>query len=145
MERREKIILEKVLSEIEIAGKIIGTSSLPEFLSDELLKRAACMTVINIGELVKNLPTAFRMAYPAVPWKEIAGFRDIAAHKYQTLRMEDVFETITVDFPALHQNLKDILEQEAYTITRGLERSRVIVLYFSFCHSPTASWSQRLL
>ena len=56
MERREKIILEKVLSEIEIAGKIIGTSSLPEFLSDELLKRAACMTVINIGELVKNLP-----------------------------------------------------------------------------------------
>ena len=29
MERREKIILEKVLSEIEIAGKIIGTSSLP--------------------------------------------------------------------------------------------------------------------
>ena len=53
------------------------------------------------------------MAYPAVPWKEIAGFRDIAAHKYQTLRMEDVFETITVDFPALHQNLKDILEQEA--------------------------------
>ena len=113
MERREKIILEKVLSEIEIAGKIIGTSSLPEFLSDELLKRAACMTVINIGELVKNLPAAFRMAYPAVPWKEIAGFRDIAAHKYQTLRMEDVFETITVDFPALHQNLKDILEQEA--------------------------------
>lgn len=113
MEHRDKIILEKVISEIEIAGKIIGNCSLLEFLSDELRKRAACMTVINIGELVKNLPADFRMAYPAVPWKEIAGFRDIAAHKYQTLRMEDVFETITVDFPALYQNLKDILEQEA--------------------------------
>ena len=112
MEHREKIILEKVLSEIEIAGKIIGNCSLPEFLSDELRKRAACMTVINIGELVKNLPADFRMAYPAVPWKEIAGFRDIAAHKYQTLRMEDVFETITVDFPALYQDIKDILIQE---------------------------------
>mgnify|MGYP001027689870 FL=1 len=112
MERREKIILEKVLSEIEIAGKIIGNCSLLEFPSDELRKRAACMTVINIGELVKNLPADFRMAYPAVPWKEIAGFRDIAAHKYQTLRMEDVFETITVDFPALYQDIKDILIQE---------------------------------
>lgn len=112
MERRDRIILEKVLSEIEIAGKFTGNHSLQEFLSDELLKRAACMTVINIGELVKNLSTGCRIAYPAVPWKEIAGFRDIAAHKYQTLRMEDVFETITVDFPALYENIRDILEQE---------------------------------
>ena len=37
-------------------------------------------------------------SYPVVPWKVITGFRDIAAHKYQTLRMEDVYETVTVDF-----------------------------------------------
>lgn len=112
MERRDRIVLEKVLSEIEIAGKFTNNYSLQEFLSDELLKRAACMTVINIGELVKNLSASCRMAYPTVPWKEIAGFRDIAAHKYQTLRMEDVFETITVDFPILYENINDILKQE---------------------------------
>ncbi|MFR5859654.1 MAG: HepT-like ribonuclease domain-containing protein [Clostridia bacterium] len=26
-----------------------------------------------------------------IPWKELAGIRDITAHRYQTLRMEDVF------------------------------------------------------
>lgn len=112
MERRDKIVLKKILSEIDIAEKIIASHSLQEFLSDELLKRAACMTVINIGELVKNLSADCRMAYPAVPWREIAGFRDIAAHKYQTLRMEDVFETIHEDFPVLFEKIKNILDQE---------------------------------
>lgn len=77
---------------------------------DEILKRAVCMTVINIGELVKNLSDSCRKTYPAVPWKAISGFRDIAAHKYQTLRMEDVYETVTVDFPKLHNEISRICE-----------------------------------
>lgn len=77
---------------------------------DEILKRAVCMTVINIGELVKNLSDSCRKTYPVVPWKAISGFRDIAAHKYQTLRMEDVYETVTVDFPKLHNEISRICE-----------------------------------
>ena len=71
--------------------------------------RASAMTVINIGELVKNLTDETRMAYPYIPWKAIAGFRDIAAHKYQTLRMEDVYETVVTDFPALKDQIEQIL------------------------------------
>ena len=111
MEHRDTIILKKVMSEISIAQKMLGKSSYAEFESNELLKRAICMTVINIGELVKNLSDEFRLNHRAVPWKEIAGFRDIAAHKYQTLRMEDVYETVTADFPALYSQLEDILTQ----------------------------------
>ena len=44
-------------------------------------------------------------------WKEIAGFRDIAAHKYQTLRMEDVYETAVTDFPDLQQKITRILAE----------------------------------
>ncbi len=51
------------------------------------------MTVINIGELVKNITDETRKKYTKIPWKAIAGIRDIAAHKYQTLRMEDVYYT----------------------------------------------------
>ena len=111
MEHRDAIILRKVMSEILIAQKMLGNSSYAEFESNELLKRAICMTVINIGELVKNLSDDFKRDHRAVPWKEIAGFRDIAAHKYQTLRMEDVYETVTADFPALYSQLESILAQ----------------------------------
>ncbi len=56
------------------------------------------MTVINIGELIKNLSDDVRINYPHIPWKSIAGFRGIAAHKYQTLRVGDVYKTVTDDF-----------------------------------------------
>ena len=82
-------------------------------MRDEKLKRAVCMTVINIGELVKNLDEEFRIAHSDIPWKAIAGFRDVAAHKYQTLRMEDVFVTVSDDFPDLEQSLLKIIDDEA--------------------------------
>ena len=109
MERRDRIILQKVLSEIDIAQKMMDGCSLEQFRQNEMLMRAVCMTVINIGELVKNLADETRLAYPNIPWKAIAGFRDIAAHKYQTLRMEDVYETVVTDFPSLQEQIKQIL------------------------------------
>lgn len=38
--------------------------------------------------------------------------RDITAHRYQTLRMEDVFYTVKMDFPQIENQLKDILKAE---------------------------------
>ena len=111
MNHRDTIILQKVLSEVKIAGEMMQDCTLDAFLANEMLKRAVCMTVINVGELVKNLTEDCRLAHPEVPWKDIAGFRDIAAHKYQTLRMEDVYETTISDFPSLQQQITKILTE----------------------------------
>ncbi len=111
MNRRDEIILRKVLSELDVARIMLNGSSLQNFLYNEMLKRAVCMTVINVGELVKNLTEECRLSHLEVAWKEIAGFRDIAAHKYQTLRMEDVYETAVTDFPDLRQKIAKILAE----------------------------------
>lgn len=50
------------------------------FLKDEKLKRAVCMTVVNIGELVKNISEQGLKEYAHIPWKELAGIRDIIRH-----------------------------------------------------------------
>lgn len=67
------------------------------------------MTVINIGELVKNVTEETRKEHSNIPWKVIAGMRDITAHKYQTLRMEDVYTTVKEDFVLLKGMLKSIV------------------------------------
>ena len=113
MERRDQIIIKKVMSEISIAQEMVGDQTLEQFLKNEMLMRAIGMTVINIGELVKNLSENCRRACPLIPWKAVAGFRDIAAHKYQTLRMEDVYETVQTDFPTLKAQLEAILREGA--------------------------------
>ena len=76
------------------------------------MNRAVAMTVINIGELVKNVSDELRTEQKQVPWKAIAGMRDIAAHKYQTLRMEDVYNTVKIDFPDLQKKLTTILTSD---------------------------------
>lgn len=109
MQHRDVIILQKIISEINIGIQLLGTTSLEEFMENELLKRALGMTTINIGELIKNITIELRKEYPEIPWKAIAGMRDITAHKYQTLRMEDVYNTVQQDFPELKIQLEHIL------------------------------------
>ena len=110
MSHRDRIILQKVISEINVGNEMLGGTQLVEFLNNEVLKRAISMTIINIGELIKNVTDDTRNAYPEIPWKAIAGMRDLTAHKYQTLRMEDVYTTAKVDFPALRQELERVLQ-----------------------------------
>lgn len=50
--------------------------------------------------------------YPQIPWKAVAGMRDITAHKYQTLRMEDVYYTVQRDFVMLKKQLEEICLDE---------------------------------
>ncbi|MCC8160277.1 MAG: DUF86 domain-containing protein [Oscillospiraceae bacterium] len=112
MQRKDHIILNKILQEIEFTFSAMGDREFAEFKEDELLKRGICMTVINIGELVKGISSELRLKYSDIPWKDIAGFRDIAAHKYHTLDMDAVYNTVTRDFHIFEKNVKEILENE---------------------------------
>lgn len=109
MNDRNIAVLEKILEEMDIAGTFLRGYDLDSFLNDEMVKRAVCMSVINVGELIKNLEMDFRSEYPHVPWKDMAGFRDIAAHKYQTLRMDDVYITVTDEFPSIAEDISEIV------------------------------------
>ncbi len=109
MQHRDRVIIQKIISEIDIGLGMMGNNEIGEFLADEKLKRAISMTVLNIGELVKSVTEETRKEWSQIPWKAIAGMRDIAAHKYQTLRMEDVYYTVQKDFPVLREQLREIL------------------------------------
>lgn len=111
MQHRDRITILKIIDEIDIGMKLLGTSSQEEFLENELLKRALGMTCINVGELVKVISEDVRQQYKEFPWKAVAGMRDITAHRYQTLRMEDVYVTIRDEYPQLKRKLSVILEQ----------------------------------
>ncbi|MCR4896592.1 MAG: DUF86 domain-containing protein [Lachnospiraceae bacterium] len=100
------------MSEIDVADELLGDMTLADFEGDEKTKRAVCMTVINIGELVKNITDDTREKYKKLPWKVAAGFRDVAAHKYQTLQMGDVFSTLKDDFPSFREQLQHIIDTE---------------------------------
>ena len=112
MNARDQQICEKILAEIAVVKELLQGLSAERFLNDERTVRAVCMTLINIGELVKNLTAEFKEAHTEIPWRAISGMRDITAHKYQTLRKEDVFSTCAEDIPALERQLMRLMRKE---------------------------------
>jgi uncharacterized protein with HEPN domain len=110
MNNRDYEIINKILQEINVIEVLITGFDFERFTADERTKRAVCMTLINIGELTKSLTEDFRQAYNHIPWKAIAGMRDITAHKYQTLKMGDVWVTLEDDIPKLKTLLNEVLK-----------------------------------
>ncbi|WP_456419955.1 HepT-like ribonuclease domain-containing protein [Thermovibrio sp.] len=47
------------------------------FVNDSILQRS----LEAIREAVKNLPKEFRDKHPQIPWKRIAGMRDVLIHE----------------------------------------------------------------
>ena len=105
MNGRDRQICDKLLSEIAVAKDLLQDVSEEAFLCDERTARAVCMTLINIGELVKNLTPDLKNAHPEIPWRAISGMRDVTAHKYQTLRKGDVYHTCVEDLPIFEGQL----------------------------------------
>ncbi len=109
MDKKIIVILEKLIAEITVINDMINGLDKKQFMKDEKTQRAVAMTLINIGELVKLLPVEFRQNHDDVPWREAAGLRDVVAHKYQTIRMEDVWTTVKNDIPVFRGYINAIL------------------------------------
>ena len=109
MENKDKQVLIKILAEIDVISSFTENTDFSLFKNDEKTKRAVCMTLINIGELVKTLSEGFKQENNRIPWHAIAGLRDVTAHRYQTLRMEDIWVTVQSDIPSLQTEICNML------------------------------------
>ena len=115
MNERDKNILLKIESE---AGLLLGLTDgydLQGFLDSEVLQRAVCMTLINIGESVKLITEEVKRQNPSISWRAIAGLRDVVAHGYYSLRMEDIWETVTKELSPFLTQIGEILQREEKT------------------------------
>jgi uncharacterized protein with HEPN domain len=79
-------------------AKDIGSA---DALASDRLYRKAVIMFLNIGELAKQLPQEFRAAHEEIPWKEISGMRDIAAHGYSEMDDDIIWDVVINSIPEL--------------------------------------------
>lgn len=63
-----------------------------------------------IGEAARAIDPALRAKYPAIPWRQIAGMRNVLVHDYFRINHEIVWETADRHLPALKTEVKQILD-----------------------------------
>ena len=107
MNTRVRDILEHMLEDALDAMKFAEeVGNVEAFSSNKLYRKAIIMSILNIGELAKNLPQEFKSVHNEVPWKKIAGMRDIAAHGYHVMDDDIIWDVVTHSIPELAQFLQ---------------------------------------
>jgi len=90
-----------------IRSHLAGEDAAASVLHDALL-----FQLVVIGEAVKGLGDELRGAEPEVPWRSIAGLRDMIAHQYFQIEMDRILAIIERDLPGLGDAVGRLLAAE---------------------------------
>ncbi len=100
MARDESTLLD-IVKAAQLVAVFVQDMAKGEFVQDIKTQSAVQHQLMVIGEAVKRLSPDFRNQYPAIPWSLIAGMRNHLIHGYDTVDLDEVWNTATRDIPAL--------------------------------------------
>jgi uncharacterized protein with HEPN domain len=79
-----------------------------DFLDSNQLQDAAIRRIEIIGEATKKLPQDFKEQHSEIPWKEMAGMRDIVVHEYFRVYPKLTWRVATEDIEGLKVKLNEL-------------------------------------
>ncbi|MFW6154901.1 MAG: DUF86 domain-containing protein [Planctomycetota bacterium] len=79
------------------------------FMADPMVQDAVVRNFEIIGEATKRLTSALTQSRQDVPWRDIAGFRDVLIHNYMGVDLVEVWNIIAGYLPELRTVVDELL------------------------------------
>jgi len=82
-----------------------------EFMVSTLIQDAVLRNLQTMAESTQRLSDSLKRTHPEVPWRDIAGFRNVLVHDYLGVDLEYVWQVVERDLPPLRKQIETMLKK----------------------------------
>ena len=107
--KEDRLYITNILECIERIKSYIAEGR-DSFLQSRMIQDAVIRNFEVMGEATKRLSQELRSNNSDIPWRQMAGFRDMLIHDYSKIDVGEVWAVIDQDLPMIKPRLVELLE-----------------------------------
>lgn len=98
---RDESYLVDIIEAAKLIFDFVAGLDKKDFFENLLVQSAVIRQLEIIGEGVKRLSPELRDQYSNIPWRQMAGMRDVLIHSYDHVDISEVWNVSTIILPQL--------------------------------------------
>ncbi len=110
MSLRDESSLIDILHAARLVKSFVEGADREAFENDIMCQSAVIHQLTIIGEATKRISKEYRNSHPKVPWRRMAGMRDVLIHAYERVELKEVWIAATVHIPDLIRQIEPLVQ-----------------------------------